>query len=88
MLCLIKENILEYGTLESAMSANEIVRVFRPLFPIKDLVEANRMDCSDHILEQAEIPACDTFPRTYLLLGMNQMNMEGYPMPWIQINSK
>lgn len=76
--------------MERAVTQKEIVKQFRALFPTH-AVEAENPDISVPCvnLRTKDLPAGDVFPRTYLLMALNQMTFEGYPMPfWMQLSSK
>jgi hypothetical protein len=78
-------DLIEWGSMEKAVSEKDIVKQFRPLFPTKAVNGTSEVV----ITSQADLPDSDVFPRTYLLLGLNQMAIEGYPMPfWSEVTSK
>jgi hypothetical protein len=76
---------VEFGTIEAALTSKAIFKVFRALFPIN--FKGTEPDESDELnLLSTEptstVPVDDMFPRTYLLLSLQQMIVEGFPLPF------
>jgi len=78
--------IPEYGTIEAALNSKQVFKVFRALFPITPKeVEEEEEDYLELNMSRGsipELPPKDMFPRTYLLLSLQQMMVEGFPLPF------
>lgn len=80
----------EFGTLEAAVSSKEVFKVFRSIFPIElDKSGENGNEANSELLPKPslksskvpDLPSEDMFSRVYLLLGLNQMLSENFPLP-------
>jgi hypothetical protein len=75
--------------MEKAVAQKEIVKQFRALFPTHIVKDQEDPAVSAPHPFTNDIPPCDTFPRTFLLMGLSQLTLEGYPMPfWAQMAAK
>jgi len=68
---------LEARSFENLTDSQDRLNAFRALFSFNTKETPKN---SDHTIP-SKLPPTDTFPRTYLLLSLCQMVMEGFPLP-------
>ncbi|XP_071443205.1 uncharacterized protein Rexo5 isoform X3 [Hetaerina americana] len=81
---------VSYGSIEKALKGNAIYKVFRTMFPVQ-FAEKNehsndleKDDCFKKGQAKDNLKMKDAFPRTELLLSVDQMVEMGYPLPLLK----